>query len=250
MARRLSGRNTVSSTAKAQTSIPRSHSARRTHLRKGFRRHIDSYSAFLENDHATPTGLAGYFRERGLARLFLCGLAYDFCVRYSAIDGKALGFETIVIEDACRSVNLPASVSETNAALAAAGIPRIQSAEILRHETPRRKTTVARNTGHSYRLQVRVRRRARPRLRHPQQQTLPHHLHLLRPRPNLHRRVQPRPLTLNRALTFPITYNPLAPQQNSKSAAQPITKTPLFAIGVAGSVILSLIWLAMMRGCH
>jgi nicotinamidase/pyrazinamidase len=99
-------------------------------LRKGFRRHIDSYSAFLENDHITPTGLAGYLRERNLQRLFLCGLAYDFCVRYSAIDGKALGFETIVIEDATRSVNLPNSIAETNAALAAANIRRIQSTDI------------------------------------------------------------------------------------------------------------------------
>ena len=84
-------------------------------LRKGFRRHIDSYSAFLENDHVTPTGLAGYLRERNLQRLFLCGLAYDFCVRYSAIDGHNLGFETIVIEDASRPVNLPNTVAETNA---------------------------------------------------------------------------------------------------------------------------------------
>jgi nicotinamidase/pyrazinamidase len=100
-------------------------------LRKGFRRHIDSYSAFLENDHVTPTGLAGYLRERGLTRLFLCGLAYDFCVRYSAIDGKQLGFETIVIEDATRPVNLPHSVEETNAALAAAGVPRVLSSSVL-----------------------------------------------------------------------------------------------------------------------
>jgi len=100
-------------------------------LRKGFRRHIDSYSAFLENDHTTPTGLAGYLRERNLHRLFLCGLAYDFCVRYSAIDGKALGFETIVIEDATRSVDLPNSVEETNRALAAANISRIQSKTLL-----------------------------------------------------------------------------------------------------------------------
>jgi nicotinamidase/pyrazinamidase len=100
-------------------------------LRKGFRREIDSYSAFLENDHATPTGLAGYLRERGLKRLFLAGLAYDFCVRFSAIDGKYLGFETLVIEDACRAVALPDSVAETNAAFAAAGIPRIQAAELL-----------------------------------------------------------------------------------------------------------------------
>jgi nicotinamidase/pyrazinamidase len=99
-------------------------------LRKGFRRHIDSYSAFLENDHYTPTGLAGYLRERDLKRLFLCGLAYDFCVRYSAIDGNNLGFETIVVEDATRPVNLPNSVAETNAALATAGISRILSSDI------------------------------------------------------------------------------------------------------------------------
>jgi nicotinamidase/pyrazinamidase len=99
-------------------------------LRKGFRPHIDSYSAFLENDHFTPTGLAGYLRERNLKRLFLCGLAYDFCVRHSAIDGKKLGFETFVIEDATRAVNLPNSVAETNAAFAANRIQRIQSADL------------------------------------------------------------------------------------------------------------------------
>jgi nicotinamidase/pyrazinamidase len=99
-------------------------------LRKGFRKQIDSYSAFLENDHTTPTGLTGYLRERGLKRLFLAGLAYDFCVRFSALDGKALGFETLVVEDLCRAVNLPRSVAETNAAFAAAGIPRIQSEDI------------------------------------------------------------------------------------------------------------------------
>lgn len=100
-------------------------------LRKGFHPGIDSYSAFLENDHTTPTGLAGYLRERGLRRLFLCGLAYDFCVRFSAIDGHALGFDCLVIEDASRPVNLPGSVDETNSALASEGIPRIQSSQLL-----------------------------------------------------------------------------------------------------------------------
>src|SRR5262249_7826547 len=71
-------------------------------LRKGLRRDIDSYSAFLEDDHTTRTGLAAYLCERGLKRLFLCGLAYDFCVRFSAIDGTAAGFECIVIKDATR----------------------------------------------------------------------------------------------------------------------------------------------------
>ena len=99
-------------------------------LRKGFRREIDSYSAFLENDHETPTGLAGYLRERGLTRLFLCGLAYDFCVRYSAIDGTALGFECLVIEDASRPVNLPGSVDATHAAFAEASVKRVLSGQI------------------------------------------------------------------------------------------------------------------------
>jgi nicotinamidase/pyrazinamidase len=99
-------------------------------LRKGFRKHIDSYSAFLENDHLTPTGLAGYLRERNLTRLFLCGLAFDFCVRFSALDGKALGFETIVLEDATRPVDIHNSVAETTAALAAANVPLIPSTEL------------------------------------------------------------------------------------------------------------------------
>ena len=101
-------------------------------LRKGFRPEIDSYSAFLENDHVTQTGLAGYLRERNLKRLFLCGLAYDFCVRHSAIDSTALDFECLVIEDACRAVNLPGSVEATDQAFAEAGVQRILSADILR----------------------------------------------------------------------------------------------------------------------
>ena len=100
-------------------------------LRKGFRQNIDSYSAFVENDRVTPTHLAGYLRERGLNRLFICGLAYDFCVRYSAIDGTALDFECIVIEDATRAVKLPGSVEETEQAFNEAGIQRIQAAELL-----------------------------------------------------------------------------------------------------------------------
>jgi nicotinamidase/pyrazinamidase len=102
-------------------------------LRKGFRPNIDSYSAFLENDHFTPTGLAGYLRERGLKRLFLCGLAYDFCVRHSAIDGTALDFECLVIEDATRAVNLPGSRDATDLAFNEAGIQRIQAADLLTH---------------------------------------------------------------------------------------------------------------------
>jgi nicotinamidase/pyrazinamidase len=100
-------------------------------LRKGFRVNIDSYSAFLENDHFTATGLAGYLRERGLRRLFLCGLAYDFCVRFSAIDGTALDFECLVIEDATRAVNLPDSVKSADQAFEEAGILRVQAADVL-----------------------------------------------------------------------------------------------------------------------
>jgi nicotinamidase/pyrazinamidase len=100
-------------------------------VRKGFRREIDSYSAFLENDHTTPTGLAGYLRERGLKRLYICGLAYDFCVRFSAIDGKALGFECIVIEDASKAVRLSGSVDATNQAFADAGVRRDLSSQLL-----------------------------------------------------------------------------------------------------------------------
>jgi nicotinamidase/pyrazinamidase len=100
-------------------------------VRKGFRRDIDSYSAFLENDHTTPTGLAGYLRERGLKRIFVCGLAYDFCVRHSAIEGTAFDFEAIVIEDACRPVDLPGSVEATHQAFAEAGIQRISAHELV-----------------------------------------------------------------------------------------------------------------------
>jgi nicotinamidase/pyrazinamidase len=105
-------------------------------LRKGFRREIDSYSAFLENDHVTPTGLAGYLRERGISRLFCCGLAYDFCVRFSAVDGKQLKFETFVIEDASRAVALPAtaahraSVDAANDDFARHGIRRLRGDEL------------------------------------------------------------------------------------------------------------------------
>jgi nicotinamidase/pyrazinamidase len=99
-------------------------------LRKGFHRDIDSYSAFLENDHFTPTGLAGYLRERNLCRLFVCGLAYDFCVRYSAIDGHKLGFETIVLEDAARAVNLPGSVAQTDAAFQEFRIRKIGTQDV------------------------------------------------------------------------------------------------------------------------
>ena len=82
-------------------------------VRKGFRHEVDSYSAFFENDHTTPTGLGGYLKERGFERVFLVGLAFDYCVRYSAEDSKALGFETVVIEDACRAIDMNGSAEAT-----------------------------------------------------------------------------------------------------------------------------------------
>ena len=91
-------------------------------LRKGYRRDIDSYSAFYENDHTTPTGLAGYLRERGLTRVFLAGLAFDFCVRFSAADARRVGFEVVVIEDACRGMDMNGSVAATRQALQSLGI--------------------------------------------------------------------------------------------------------------------------------
>ena len=99
-------------------------------IRKGFRPAIDSYSAFVENDRRTPTGLAGYLRERALARIFIAGLAYDYCVRYSAEDARARGFEVCVIEDACRGIDVEGSVAAARGSFAAAGIARIGAASL------------------------------------------------------------------------------------------------------------------------
>ena len=82
-------------------------------LRKGYHREIDSYSAFYENDHKTHTGLAGYLRERGFERVFLAGLAFDFCVRFSAEDARRDGFGVAVIENACRGIDIDGSVRAT-----------------------------------------------------------------------------------------------------------------------------------------
>src|SRR5438309_3062465 len=91
-------------------------------LRKGFRSAVDSYSAFRENDRRTPTGLAGYLRERGFERITLCGLATDFCVLYSAIDARAAGFETAVMIEASRGIDLDGSLAPALAAMRAAGV--------------------------------------------------------------------------------------------------------------------------------
>jgi nicotinamidase/pyrazinamidase len=99
-------------------------------LRKGYHREIDSYSAFVENDRKTTTGLAGYLRERGFTRVFLAGLAFDFCVRYSAQDAYREGFEVTVIEDACRGLDVAGSAAQTRRALAELEIPCIVTAAL------------------------------------------------------------------------------------------------------------------------
>lgn len=99
-------------------------------IRKGYHREVDSYSAFLEADRQTSTGLAGYLRERGLKRLFLCGLATDFCVAWSALDARRLGFEALVLEDVCRAIDVSHSLAEAWRAMLAGGVQRIQSTEL------------------------------------------------------------------------------------------------------------------------
>ena len=91
-------------------------------IRKGFHAAIDSYSAFFENDHETPTGLEGYLRTRGVTDLTLVGLATDFCVAYSAIDAAKLGFAVTVLEGACRAIDLDGSLDKAQADMRAAGV--------------------------------------------------------------------------------------------------------------------------------
>ncbi len=95
-------------------------------IRKGFRPEIDSYSAFYENDRRTPTGLAGYLRERGFTRIFLAGLATDFCVHYSAMDARRLGFESVVVEAGCRAIDLAGSLDAAWTVMTAAGVQRVK----------------------------------------------------------------------------------------------------------------------------
>ncbi len=99
-------------------------------LRKGFHPHIDSYSAFFENDRTTPTGLGGYLIERGLRRLFLAGLAFDFCVLWTARDARRLGLEPVVLEDACRGIDLEGSMAAARAELGALRVACILSSAL------------------------------------------------------------------------------------------------------------------------
>lgn len=100
-------------------------------IRKGYNRAIDSYSGFQEADRQTLTGLAGYLNERDVGRLFIVGLATDFCVGWTAVDGAAAGFDVTVIEDATRAINADGSLERAWADMADAGVARVQSRDIL-----------------------------------------------------------------------------------------------------------------------
>lgn len=100
-------------------------------IRKGFRSDVDSYSALLEADKKTSTGLAGYLKERGIAKLFVTGLATDFCVAWTAVDARAAGFDVFVVEDACRGIDAQGSLMRAWDAMKKAGVQRIQSDAIL-----------------------------------------------------------------------------------------------------------------------
>ncbi len=104
-------------------------------VRKGFRRDIDSYSAFLENDHRTGTGLAGYLRDRDLRRVFLSGVAWDYCVGYTALDGVALGFEMIVVDDAVRGI-APQTIDNMSRQWQNAGVQRVKSGDFPLNSRP------------------------------------------------------------------------------------------------------------------
>lgn len=99
-------------------------------VRKGFRQGMDSYSAFVEADRRTTTGLAAWLGARGITRLWLCGLATDYCVAWSALDARAAGFEVAVIEDACRAIDLDGSLARAWADMAAAGVRRVHSGNL------------------------------------------------------------------------------------------------------------------------
>ncbi|UAB88620.1 bifunctional nicotinamidase/pyrazinamidase [Ruegeria sp. SCSIO 43209] len=91
-------------------------------IRKGFRSAIDSYSAFFENDHSTPTGLKGYLETRGITQLTMVGLATDFCVHYSAVDAAQLGFDVTVLSNLCRAIDMDGSLAVAEQAMRAAGV--------------------------------------------------------------------------------------------------------------------------------
>jgi nicotinamidase/pyrazinamidase len=99
-------------------------------IRKGFHPQVDSYSAFMEADRATTTGLAAYLQARGLRKAYICGLATDFCVAWTALDARAAGFEAVVLEDACRAIDLDGSLGKAWHTMQAAGVQRLQSDQL------------------------------------------------------------------------------------------------------------------------
>lgn len=99
-------------------------------IRKGYHKDVDSYSAFMEADGKTSTGLGGYLKQRGLQRVFVVGLATDFCVAWTAMDARKQGFETYVIEDACRGIDAQGSLAKAWSSMKTAGVKRIQSADL------------------------------------------------------------------------------------------------------------------------
>jgi nicotinamidase/pyrazinamidase len=99
-------------------------------IRKGYRKHMDSYSAFYEADSKTPTGLTGYLRDRGLTTVYLVGLATDFCVFWSAMDARKAGFNALVIEDATRGIDAGGSMAKAWQEMTGAGVKRIQSTDV------------------------------------------------------------------------------------------------------------------------
>lgn len=99
-------------------------------IRKGYHAGVDSYSAFREADRTTGTGLAGYLRERGIRRVFVVGLATDYCVGWTAIDAQAAGFAAVVVEDACRAIDLGGSLAKAWTDMTAAGVERASSARL------------------------------------------------------------------------------------------------------------------------
>jgi nicotinamidase/pyrazinamidase len=99
-------------------------------IRKGFHNDVDSYSAFTEADGKTTTGLAAYLKARQIERVFVAGLATDFCVAWTALDARKAGFEAYVVEDACRGIDTQGSMAKAWADMAKAGVKRIQSGDI------------------------------------------------------------------------------------------------------------------------
>src|SRR6201746_392598 len=120
----------VQGTDGAALSKDLSHPQAQLIIRKGFHKDVDSYSAFTEADGKTSTGLAAYLKTRKLQRLFVAGLATDFCVAWTALDARKAGFETYVVEDACRGIDTQGSMAKAWADMAKAGVKRIQSADI------------------------------------------------------------------------------------------------------------------------